>query len=417
MAQSATISIKNKCRELRSQGRQVYDFGLGQSPFPVPPSVVEALRSAASQKDYLPTEGLPLLREAVAEFHRKKDSINVDPDLVLIGPGSKELMFLLQLVFYGEIILRTPCWVSYLPQAQIIGRRVTLIPTTYECGWKITPENLMWVLTGSNDDTRPRILILNYPMNPTGHTYTADELSELALVARRYNLIVLSDEIYSQLHFRGEHVSIARFYPERTIVSSGLSKWCGAGGWRLGTFAFPPELRWLRAAMAAVASETYTSVCAPIQFAAVEAFRCGEEIELYLRHVRRFLYALSRRCVGALRLAGVRLHEPQGAFYLFPDFTLLRESLLRSGMAGGAELCSQLLSDAGVALLPGEAFGRPSSELTARLSYVDFDGQAALAASEKVSLEQHLPDDLVDRCSGNVLTGVARLAECILRRL
>jgi aspartate aminotransferase len=274
----------------------------------------------------------------------------------------------------------------------------------------------MWVLTGTNDDTRPRVLILNYPMNPTGHSYTADELKELAHVARRYNLIVLSDEIYGQLHFRGEHVSIARFYPERTIVSSGLSKWCGAGGWRLGTFAFPRELRWLMKAMAAVASETYTSVCAPIQHAAIEAFRCGLEVERYLLHVRRFLRALSDRCVGTLESAGARLHPPAGAFYLFPDFTPIRDKLIRGGISSGGELCSQLLADTGVAALPGGAFARDPAELTIRLSYIDFDGAKALAACESVPPDQPLPDDLVERCSGNVLAGVRRLGDWLAER-
>ena len=413
MGQSATLAIKAKCRALRTGGRKVYDFGLGQSPFPVPDRVVEALRLAAPEKDYLPVEGLPALREAVAHFHRQKDQIAADPDLVLVGPGSKELMFLLQLVFYGEIILRTPCWVSYLPQAQIIGRRFTLIPTTYECGWKITPENLMWVLVGAEDDSRPRILILNYPMNPTGHSYTAGELKDLADVARRYNLIVLSDEIYGQLHFAGEHVSIARFYPERTIVSSGLSKWCGAGGWRLGTFTFPPDLEWLMRSMAAVASETYTAVCAPIQYAAVQAFRGGVDIERYLCHARRILRTLGGCAVETLRSAGARLHDPAGAFYLFPDLTPLRDRFLRTGVASGADMCSQLLADTGVALLPGESFGRPAEELTARLSYVDFDGAAALAASEGVPLDAPLPEEVVRRCCGNVVEGVNRIAEWI----
>jgi len=410
---SATIAIKQKCRELRAKGKHVYDFGLGQSPFPVPTCVVEALRLAAPEKDYLPTEGLAALREAVAEFHRRKDLVDAHPGLVLVGPGSKEMMFLLQLVFYGEIILRTPCWVSYQPQAQIIGRRVTLIPTTYECGWKITPENLMWVLVGTNDDSRPRILILNYPMNPTGHTYTVEELKDLADVARHYNLIVLSDEIYGQLHFRGEHVSIARYYPERTIISSGLSKWCGAGGWRLGTFTFPRELDWLRKAMTAVASETYTSVCAPIQYAAVRAFQGDDEIERYLWHVRRILRALGERCASILRSGGARLHEPEGAFYLFPDFSSLQERLWRRGLTTGPDLCGQLLAETGAALLPGEAFGRPATEFTARLSYVDFDGAKALTESYGLAADQPLPDDFLSTHCPNVMQGVQRMADWI----
>ncbi len=416
LTQSATLAIKDRCREMRARGTQVFDFGLGQSPFPVPPSVVEALRVHAAEKDYLPVRGLGALREAVAGFHRRKDQIEAHPESVLVGPGSKELMFLLQLVFYGEIILRTPCWVSYQPQARIIGRTIKLIPTSFETGWKLTAGLLEDSLKAANDDARPRLLVLNYPMNPTGHTYSTRDLQELSEVARRFGLIVLSDEIYGQLHFLGEHVSIARYYPERTIVSSGLSKWCGAGGWRLGTFTFPEELNWLAEAMAVVASETYTSVSAPIQHAAVRAFQCGPEIESYLRHARRILAAIGNRCTRVLREAGIRLHEPQGAFYLYLDFGPLAERLHGRGIRDGATLCDRLLAETGVAILPGSAFARPVPELTARLSYVDFDGGAALAASESVSLDKDVPSELVSRHAEKVFRGVERIAEWVGRR-
>ncbi|MCO6435766.1 MAG: aminotransferase class I/II-fold pyridoxal phosphate-dependent enzyme [Phycisphaerae bacterium] len=410
MGASATLAIKEVCRRLRGQGKHIYDFGLGQSPFPVPGTVVDALRHSAHEKDYLPVQGLPALREAVAEFHRRRDHIAVDPSRVLIGPGSKELMFLLQLSFYGEIVLRTPCWVSYLPQARIIGRQINLMHTSFETGWKIRPEQLLERLEGEQDDLRPRLFILNYPSNPTGHTYTADELKELAEVARRFQLIILSDEIYGQLHYQGEHVSIARFYPERTIVSSGLSKWCGAGGWRLGTFTFPEELQWLLESMAAVASETYTSVCAPVQYAAVEAFHCGVSVERYLWHVRRILSAMAQRCVSTLHDAGIALHPPAGSFYLYPDLSPLKERAAARGIRSGAVLCRRLLEETGVAVLPGSSFARPAEELTLRLSFVDFDGASALAASENVPLDQPLPEATLERCCRNVFEGVERVA-------
>lgn len=410
MGPSATLHIKERVRALRAGGRHVYDFGLGQSPFPVPTPVVEALRLAAPEKDYLPVMGLPALREAVAEFHRRKEQIDADPARIIIGPGSKELMFLLQLAYYGEIILRTPCWVSYLPQARILGRRLSLIHTTFEDGWKVSARQLHDSLAIVNDPGRPRVLVLNYPSNPTGHTYSLDELKELAETARRFRLIVLSDEIYGQTHYAGQHASIARFYPERTIVSSGLSKWCGAGGWRLGTFVFPAGLEWLVDAMAAIASETYTSVCAPVQYAAVKAFQCGIEIERYLCQVRRILAALADHCVARLREVGLRVHPPRGAFYLFLDFSPLAGRLGARGVSDGKRLCERLLEDTGAALLPGVAFGRSRAELTARLSFVDFDGAQALAASEQTPLDAPLPADFIRHHCANVLVGVDRIA-------
>lgn len=413
MGPSATLSINERCRELRRQGRTVCNLGLGQSPFPVPDSVVEALRLAAPEKDYLPVKGLRELRGAVAEYHRRHDHIEAHPDGVIIGPGSKELMFLVQLAYYGEIIITTPCWVSYMPQARIIGRKVSRIHTTAAQGWKITAEQLLRSFEIVKDDYRPRLLVLNYPSNPTGLTYSADELKELAEVARRFEAIVLSDEIYAGLHHMGEHVSIARFYPEGTIVSSGLSKWCGAGGWRVGTFCFPPDLYWLLDALGAVASETYTSVCAPVQYAAVRAFRGGVDIERYLWHARRILGSLGRLGAEMLRQAGIHVLTPQGAFYLWLDFTPLRETLERRGINSGPTLCERLLDEAGVAILPGGSFARSRNEWTARLAYVDFDGAQALAASENVPLHEDLPRDFIDRWCGPVMSGMRRLAEWV----
>jgi aspartate aminotransferase len=413
LEQSATIDINDRCRQLQREGKQVYRLGLGQSPFPVPVPVVEELRQHAHEKDYLPAAGLRELRAAVSQFHEHKDGTLFRPDHILIGPGSKELMFILQLVFYGELIVPTPCWVSYVPQAQIVGRPVRLIHTRAEDQWRMTPDLLAEHCEREKDDFRPRILVLNYPGNPDGRTYGPDELKALAEVARRFHVILLSDEIYGQLHHKGEHVSVARFYPEGTIVSSGLSKWCGAGGWRLGTFAFPDDLDWLMDKMAAVASETYTSVSAPIQYAAVRAFRGGVKLERYLWQARRILAALGGQCAEAIRRAKIRTFPPQGAFYLFLDFTPHREPLRGRGIVNSTDLCERLLEETGVAVLPGAAFARPPEELTARLAYVDFDGARALAAGETIPIDQPLPDDFTGRYCGNVLEAVDKICHWI----
>ncbi len=411
LRQSATLAVNARSNALYKEGRRIYKMGLGQSPFPVPTEVVDALTLHASEKDYLPVTGLPALREAVAEFHRKKDRIDAQAEDVLIGPGSKELLFLLQLTFYGELLVPSPSWVSYVPQARILGRPIRLIPTCYADSWRVTPRQLSAIC--QEDADRPRLLVLNYPGNPEGGSYNADELQELAAVARRFGVILLSDEIYGQLHHRGEHVSVARFYPEGTIVSSGLSKWCGAGGWRLGTFTFPPDLAWLMEAMAAVASETYTSVSTPIQFAAVRAFKDGLAIERYLWHVRRILAGLGRRCAESLDRVGARVRPPVGAFYLFPDFSPFGERLAERGIQDSNTLCERLLEETGVAVLPGVAFQRPAEELTARLAYVNFDGAKALSASETIPLDQPLSDDFFNRWCGDVLEATRRVVEWV----
>ncbi len=408
LGESATLAIHESSAALAREGRRVYRIGFGQSPFPVPERVVAALRRYASRKEYLPVRGLAELREAVAAHHRQLDEIDAGGDRVLIGPGSKELIFLLQLVFAGDVLIPSPSWVSYAPQARILGRRPRSVPTTFEDGWKVDPDRLARI--AAEGGAGSHLLILNYPNNPVGNTYTEGELEDLAAVARRHHILVLADEIYGRLHFEGEHVSIARYYGEGTIVSSGLSKWCGAGGWRLGTFVFPPQLEDLMRAMGAVASETFTAASAPIQHAAVEAFRGGADLDRYLGHSRRILAALGQRCAGVLRSAGVRVHPPAGGFYLFPDFTPFAPALAARGITDSPSFCERLIADTGVATLPGLPFGRPREELTARLSYVDFDGARALAESDAAGFDREPDDAFLDRCCGDVVRAMELIA-------
>lgn len=407
LKQSATLAINERSAQLAHEGKQVFRLGLGQSPFPVPQPVIDELKANAHQKDYLPVRGLRPLRDAVAQYHRRTQGVECTGQDVLIGPGSKELMFLLQLVYYGDLVIPTPSWVSYAPQAKIIGRHIYWVQTRPENDWRLMPDELDKLCHA--DPNRPRILILNYPSNPTGDTYTTAELKELAEVARSYRVILLSDEIYGELHHRGQHVSIARYYPEGTIISGGLSKWCGAGGWRLGTFAFPHTLRWLLDAMAVAASETYTSTSAPIQFAAVRAFEGGAELERYLSSSRRILRHLGRYMWRRLKAAGASVCEPTGAFYLFPDFSPLRERLSRRGIETGSDLCERLLEETGVASLPGAEFGRPDQELTLRLAYVDFDGARAIEAVEQAPREKELDRDFLELYCPNVVRALEGL--------
>jgi aspartate aminotransferase len=326
---------------------------------------------------------------------------------VIVGPGSKELMFLMQLVYYGDIVIPTPAWVSYAPQAQIIGRHIHFVTTREQDEWRFTPRQLEALC--HLDPGRPLIVVLNYPSNPTGGTYTEQELEALAEVASRNRVVLLSDEIYGKLHHNGAHRSIAPIYPQGTILSGGLSKWCGAGGWRLGLFVVPSRMRWLLNAMAVAASETYTSTSAPIQYAAVRAFQGGPEIEQYLLHCRRVLKALGQLLASRLRASGLKVLAPAGGFYLFPNFSPLRGSLLQRGIATSRDLCAHLLEDTGVACLPGADFGRSPGELTVRLSYVDFDGAEALAAARQMPDPEPLGEEFVQRWCAPTVEAIDRI--------
>jgi aspartate aminotransferase len=417
LGMSATLKINEKSNALIENGHNIYKLGLGQSPFPVCPPLAEALKENAYQKDYLPVKGLKELREAVARFHQIQDNLDIDPNNVMIGPGSKELLFLLQLTYYGEIIVPSPAWVSYIPQAKIIGRSIKSVHTTYKEKWRILPDILEDLLANEEDVDRPRLLILNYPGNPDGVSYSESQLRNIASIAKDYGILILSDEIYGKLKHNNDHVSIAKFYPEGTIVSSGLSKWAGAGGWRLGTFSFPHELKWLMNSMAVVGSETFTSVSAPIQYAAIKAFEFEEEIENNVKHCQRILKEIGRQSANILKFAGIRVHDPTGAFYLFPDFSDFYNKFVEKRIRSSTAMCERLLKDTGVASLPGYDFGRPSIELTARLAYVNFDGGKAIEASEDIGLNNKLPKSFAEEYAPDTLTAMRKIAQWTIQEI
>lgn len=404
---SSTLRINELSNQLRSEGKDIIKLGLGQSPFPVPERVVDALKEHAHEKDYLPVKGLKGLREAIAGYINRAERMRCTWEDVLIGPGSKELLFILQLAYYGDLLIPRPSWVSYAPQARIIGRSVHWLPTHAENNWQLTAEELDIICR--DDPSRPRILILNYPSNPTGCTYTDDQLLAIANVARKYNLILLSDEIYGEVHFEGKHKSIARYYPEGTIISTGMSKWLGAGGWRLGTFIFPPELRPLQDAMAIIASETFTSTAAPIQHAAITAFDGGEDIDEYLKQSRRVLKVVGEYVYTRLSAMGAVVQKPEGAFYLFPDFSIFSDRLARRDIKTAQAFCTALLEDTGVAILPSSDFGFVPDHMGARLAFVDFDGAQALALAGGDYAEQALGDDFVKQACPRIVLAMDKM--------
>ncbi len=406
---SATLAINEKSRKLQKQGREIFRLGLGQSPFPVPDLLVEELRKNAHQKDYLPVKGLEKLRETIAAHYSRKEQIDYRLEDVLIGPGSKELMFLIQLVYYGDLVIPTPSWVSYAPQASIIGRNVHWIGAREEDGWRLSAKVLDEHCR--TDPTRPRIVILNYPNNPAGTTYNDAELRELAQVARRYKVILLSDEIYAETRFDGAHVSIARYYPEGTIISGGLSKWAGAGGWRLGCFVFPEQLHWLRDALAVAASETFTSTSAPIQHAAIKAYENNNGLQDYIVNSRRILKHIGLAMHSSLERAGLKVAAPEGGFYMLPSFDNHREKLKARGITTSTELVERLLEETGIALLPGSDFGLPRAHLCVRLAYVDFDGEKALQAASQIADNTSLPDRFTAENCPRILKATERLVE------
>ena len=383
---SSTLKINEISRELEVKGEKIFKFGFGQSPFQVPLGIVNELKNNAHKNKYMPVQGLKELREVVAKYTSSKKDYNYNSENVIIGPGSKELMFLLQVLFEGEIILPAPSWVSYAPQA-IIGRnKIQIIQTKIENNWFPTGAEIEQVILKNKN--KNYLLFLNSPNNPSGQV--CNNLEEISKIAKKYNLIILSDEIYSELSFEEGFKSIASFCPEKTIISTGLSKWCGAGGWRLGYFIIPNTLNDIRDAINVLASETFSSVSAPIQYAAITA---------YSNNSKNILRAVGNYVYENLKSNKVTINKPQGGFYLMPEFS-------NKSFSTSSKMCDNLLKKTGVALLPGSDFGFDEKKMLARLSFTDFNGQEFM---NNVKNEKKINNDLILKFAPKIVDGVYKL--------
>jgi aspartate aminotransferase len=391
---SATLAINEESNRLLKSGKKVYKFGFGQSPFPIPENIILSLKKNANQNKYLPMQGLEELRSAIAAYLNKNNN-KFKSDDIIIGPGTKELMFLTNIAFNGEILLPAPSWVSYQPQALIAKNKVHWIQTSSSSNWFPTADQIEDKI--KNIKNKNLLLFLNSPNNPSGTI--CKNLKEIAQIAKKNKLIILSDEIYSNLTFNSNYQSISNFYPERTIVSTGLSKWCGAGGWRLGFFAIPQELKELKNSLKILCSESFTSVSAPIQYAAIEAYT--GDYSIYLEKVKKILFSVGMYVYENLKSNAINISKPEGGFYLFPEFT-------KAKFLSSSDMCKDILEKTGIALLPGSDFGLDNKRMIARLSYTDFDGINFL---KNTSGSKNPDNDDLKKYAPNIVDGVLKLKE------
>ena len=357
VTESQTLLINSQSKSLLKAGKKIYTFGFGQSPFPPPQKAIESLQSAATEKTYSDVQGDYLLRENIGNFHQAHNGLYAPPEHIYVAPGSKILLFNILLAFEkADVLIPAPAWVSYAPQAQLIGHHCIRLTSSYEERWRITPELLEKGLRQKK--CKQTVLILNYPGNPDGLTYSENEIIALTKMAKKHHILVISDEIYGLLTHKRNHISFANFYPERTITTTGLSKWCGAGGWRLGAALLSEGISTaFKKTFVGIASETYSCAPSPVQVAAVTAYEDYGALSSYLKYQNNILHTIGSYCQSELSKIGVKIHLPEGGFYLFPDFTAFKDKLSAKTINTSNKLCEQLLQDTGVALLPASAFG------------------------------------------------------------
>ncbi|HEY7360986.1 MAG TPA: pyridoxal phosphate-dependent aminotransferase [Streptosporangiaceae bacterium] len=394
---SATLAANEILIRKRQAGEPVLPLSFGEAGLPVHPVLKGALTHAAGRNAYGPVAGLPVLREAAAGYWSRR-TLPTTPDAVICGPGSKPLLFGLLLAIGADVAVPQPSWVSYAAQAGLIGARPHHVPTPAGEGGICDPASLVRAVEAARSAGR-RIgsVVVTLPDNPTGRLGDPATVQDLADVATRYDLIVIADEIYRDLVYEPAPAvaSPVDFAPERTVVTTGLSKNLALGGWRIGVARLPdgPLGAALRGRLLGIGSEIWSAAAGPVQEAAALAF--GEPPELAERIARsRSLHeAVCRAVADRFAATGVIVPEPQAAFYLYPDFAPWREHLAeRHGVTTGAGLAGLLLDRYGVGVLPASAFGEDESVLRVRVAtgllYGDTDDrrEQALASDDPAGL-------------------------------
>jgi len=393
---SATLAANEDIAARRRSGQAVLPLAFGEAGLPVHPALRAELSAAAGRGGYGPVAGLSALREAAAGYWARR-GLPTSPDDIICGPGSKPLIFGLLLAIGADVAVPMPSWVSYAAQAGLAGRRVHFVPTPPGEGGICDPGLLDRAARAAARAGRPiRSMIMTLPDNPTGTLASPESVRAVAEVAERHNLIIISDEIYRDLVHDPDAAtpSPAAVAPQRTVVTTALSKSLAVGGWRIGAARLPdgPLGASLRGRLLGIASEIWSAPAAPIQRAAAFAFGETEEILQRIARSRSLHAAVARAAADAFSAAGLPVPPPQAAFYLYPDFEPWREHLRERGVTTGAGLARHLLDRYGTGVLPASAFGEAEDALRLRVAtgllYGDSERQrqTALEVTNPVSL-------------------------------
>ncbi len=345
---STTLAITARAKELQAAGHDVVNFAAGEPDFDTPDFIKQAGIKAiqSGQTKYTPSIGTQELREAIAAKFFKDNKLSYKPGQIVVSCGAKHSIFNLIQVLVDdgdEVLFPSPYWVSYPEMVKAAGGRSVIVPTDATTGFKITPALLNKYLS-----PRTKVLVLNYPSNPTGVMYGRSELEAIAAICVARKIYVISDEIYEKLVYdTNEFVSIASLNKEifeRTITVNGVSKAYAMTGWRIGYAAGPMEV------MEYVKKYQDHSTSNPAsisQAAAAAALNASDESIEAMRKVFESRRDLMLKCLEGV--PEIRAIRPQGAFYVFCDCSKV----------GGTAIASQMLDDVKVAVIPGDSFGAP----------------------------------------------------------
>lgn len=352
---SPTLAVTQKAAELRAEGKDIIGLGAGEPDFDTPDNIkeaaIQAIRDGATK--YTAVDGTPELKQAVIRKFKRDNGLNYELNQILVSTGAKQSLFnLCQAVVDSgdEVIIPAPYWVSYPAMVEIAGGKPVFVTADWDQDYKITPEQLEAAITD-----KTRLVMLNSPSNPTGLAYTRAEFTALAEVLKKHpKLLIATDDMYEHILWGDEPfttlLNVAPELYDRTVVFNGVSKAYAMTGWRIGYAGGPAEII---GAMKKVQGQSTSNPAAVSQAAAREALdgdqgKVGEMVKAFKERHDRVFALLSD-------IPGVRVKPSMGTFYTFPDF---REAIERlDGVSDDKELAEFLLKEAGVALVPGSAFG------------------------------------------------------------
>ncbi len=365
---SPTLSVSNKATELKSQGINVINFGVGEPDFDTPDYIKEAGKKAIDENytRYTSAAGFPDLREAICQKLKKENHLDYKPSEILVTPGAKSAIMEILMTICDprdEVFIPAPYWVSYISQVELVDAFPILLPTSRTTGFKITPQQLDESIRSSST---PKAVIINSPNNPTGVVYNREELEKLAEICLKHNIVIISDEIYEKLIYDGEeHVSIASLSKEvkdNTVVINGVSKAYAMTGWRLGYAAASEDIIKRAARIQGHMTSCVNSVA---QRAALAAMTTNDGSIEEMRKVfeQRRNYLVER--LNAMK--NVTCAMPKGAFYAMPNVSYYLFNN-KKNITNSVELCEYLIDKFHVALVPGSAFG---ADRYVRFSYAN----------------------------------------------
>ncbi len=356
LAESQTLAMAKKSRELQAQGKDIISLSIGEPDFDTPQFIKDAAKRAIDNNvtRYTPVAGIQELRKAISEKFKRDNDLNYTAEQIVVSTGAKQSIanIILSLINPGEeVIVPIPYWVSYIETIKLAEGIPVTIPTNVESNFKITPEQLKKAIT-----SKTKMIVFSTPCNPSGSVYNKEELKALAEIIVQYpDLYVISDEIYEHINFVGKHESIAQFdfIYDRVITVNGVSKGFAMTGWRIGYIGAP---LWISQACEKMQGQFTSGTSSISQMAALEAVKANPSVTYEMRDAfkkRRDLV------LGLLKeIPGVKTTVPDGAFYIFPDISYyFGKSYNNYHIKNSNDLSMFLLEEGNIALVSGDAFG------------------------------------------------------------